>query len=185
MRISDCLVGGTWVGKKSTELWRNRSGLMNPGWKELIIWAAAGALYGQEDVLKSSEMLCAQERHRACFKKASCFRYKLLRMFPEILQNWHWQEAAPCLSLSSFPHWRHYPVLWHSREVLRSTDLKGEEYVDPVPFCIGRLQFWCNEWVNLLFISCVGKRMDWMIDGQGDFSWGEQREAVVCYHSMA
>lgn len=115
MRISDCLVGGTWVGKKSTELWRNRSGLMNPGWKELIIWAAAGALYGQEDVLKSSEMLCAQERHRACFKKASCFRCKLLRMFPEILQNWHWQEAA---------HVSHFP-LFHTGDIILFYDIAG------------------------------------------------------------
>lgn len=163
----------------------------------MALWIQAERILRGADYLSSSrsfvwpgrcpaefwDTLCPGEAQG--FKMASCFRYKLLRMFPEKLQNWHWQEAAPCLSLSSFPHRRRYPVLWQSSEVLRSTDLKGEEYADPIPFCTGRRQFWCNEWVNLLFISRVGKRMDRMIDGQGDFSWGEQREAVVCYHSMA
>lgn len=65
MRISDCLVGGTWIGKKSTELWSNCNGLMNPSWKD----SERSWLSEQQQELcmarKSSEILCAQERHRA------------------------------------------------------------------------------------------------------------------------
>jgi hypothetical protein len=71
--------------------------------------------------------------------------YKFLRLFPEKLQNWHGQEAARCLSLSSF-HIGDIILFYKitGREdswVLRSTDLKGKEYADPVPFCNRRLQF--------------------------------------------